>query len=802
MSRVLVVDDEAGIRETLAEFLKDEGHVVDTADSVEAASQALAREAFDVVVSDILMPRISGLDLLRQLHASAPRVKVILITGEPSLLTATEALRLGAHEYLTKPVTQTVIARVVGGAARIKALEDENYLHQQHLERLVELRTTQIRAYTERLREVAEQTKRFAQCQDIVELAPQILALFAQNIAAQGGSFYRYSQNGLELLFSLESDHQPQWIPLPPPPNSVLSRVIERKEGFFIGDIAEDPSLSASGWTGYQGGSLLALPCLDSYGAIQGIVTLHNKIEPPFTEEDLEIGRIIAGHTVEAIRAIELNRRLRESEQRYKEISEKSLTGIFVAQNRRFVYVNPNLAALLGHDPQNTAALLHQPIDTYVHPEDREWLGAQAEQMTNGTMPSFHGEFRLLHPDGSSRWVEALFSRIEHLGENAVMGHVIDISEKRRAAEEKQRLQQQYFQAQKMEAIGRLASGVAHDFNNILTGILGFADVVIERMAPDHVFYDDLVEISSAAERAAALTRQLLAFSRKHIIAPKVIDLNQIVSHSQRMLTRLIGEDVLLVFNPGHTLWSVKADPSQIDQILVNLATNARDAMPHGGQLTLQTANLTIKDPAIGPPGDYVVLAVTDTGCGMDEATRARIFEPFYTTKERGTGLGLATVHDIVEHYGGFIGVESTPTAGTTLSIHFLRQTGETPGAAAEDAARRAVGGHETLLVAEDDMGVRRLLQETLNHLGYRVLLAREADEAQILSDQYQEPIHLLISDVVMPGVSGHDLYQWLVYISGQARRRQTAEDPFGHALSPPRQGAATSRRSHRSRHA
>jgi CheY-like chemotaxis protein len=315
-----------------------------------------------------------------------------------------------------------------------------------------------------------------------------------------------------------------------------------------------------------------------------------------------------------------------------------------------------------------------------------------------------------------------------------------------------------------MEAIGRLAGGIAHDFNNILTAILGYGDLASSTLAPDSPLRANLEEIHHAAERAAGLTRQLLIFSRKQVLQPKILDLNAEVEGTERLLRRLIGEDVVLVTTLTAGVRPVRADPGQIEQVILNLAVNARDAMPRGGRLTIETANVDFDEtwaeqhPGT-PPGRYVLLAVSDSGTGMDEATKSRIFEPFFTTKEagKGTGLGLATVYGIVEQAGGRIEVESEPGRGAKFRIYLPSVEG-VPVSASSGSSRRAVRGTETVLVVEDEGQVRRLITKTLGAFGYEVLEAAQPAEALRLCREHPKPIHLLLTDVVMPGMNGPDL--------------------------------------------
>jgi len=342
---------------------------------------------------------------------------------------------------------------------------------------------------------------------------------------------------------------------------------------------------------------------------------------------------------------------------------------------------------------------------------------------------------------------------------------------------EQKQLEERLRQAHKMEAVGRLAGGVAHDFNNLLTVIRGNSDLLLDREGTDNFQKRCLDQIQKAANRAVSMTRQLLAFSRMQVLQPRILELNGIVTEMGKMLPRLIGEHIEYSFLPDHNLASIKADPGQIEQVILNLAVNARDAMPNGGSLVLRTQNIVVSeaDAAIRPPmnpGAYVLLSVTDTGHGMDDATKVHIFEPFFTTKEvgKGTGLGLATVYGVVKQSGGFIWLISSPGKGTTFEIYLPQASGVVAKPEAEEKRSPAPQGSETILVVEDEAGVRELASQFLRVKGYTVLEAQDGQEALEIARQYAETIHLLLSDMVMPKMNGGELAARLKVIRPEIR--------------------------------
>jgi signal transduction histidine kinase len=371
--------------------------------------------------------------------------------------------------------------------------------------------------------------------------------------------------------------------------------------------------------------------------------------------------------------------------------------------------------------------------------------------------------------DGSVFFVEVSVQYRATENQKQCVAFLRDITERKKAEEEKEQLSAQLLHAQKMESVGRLAGGVAHDFNNMLGVILGHADLALRKVLPEHPMHDNLNEIFNAAKRSSDLTRQLLAFARKQAIAPKALDLNETISGMIKMLERMIGEQIILSWRPGRDTWRIKMDPSQIDQILANLCVNARDAISDVGRITIETENRTVqkefcKSHEGAVPGEYVRLAVSDSGRGMDEDVLSHIFEPFFTTKEvgSGTGLGLATVYGAVKQNHGFIDVSSYVGLGSTIAIYFPRCS-EKPVKSVEEAAVSRLDGPKTVLVVEDEPAILQLATMILQNHGHTVLAASAPGEAIRLAAKYGKDIHLLVTDVIMPEMNGRRLAKMLL---------------------------------------
>jgi PAS domain S-box-containing protein len=473
---------------------------------------------------------------------------------------------------------------------------------------------------------------------------------------------------------------------------------------------------------------------------------------------------------------------LRESEERLRQAVGVANIGIFDHDHRTDItYLSPEQRTIYGSSKETLSGSILRSVDgklpaylELTHPDDRERVAAAMREAHRPGDGLFDVEFRVQRDDGRVRWVavraQTIFEREgDALRPIRTIGACRDITEQKQAEEERKQLQLQLLQAQKMESVGRLAGGVAHDFNNMLNVIGGYAELALNRVEPAEPLHAELLEIRKAAQHSADLTRRLLAFARKQPVAPKVLNLNDLVEGALKMLRRLIGEDITPIWIPGRELWSVRIDPTQVDQVLANLATNARDAILGVGEITLRTQNVVLDATycarhAGSVPGEYVMLEVADNGRGMDQETQEHIFEPFYTTKAEGlgTGLGLAMVYGIVKQNEGFITVSSEVGQGTTVSI-FLRRAVEPATVQAEPAVAAPKSGNETVLLVEDEPLVLGLSTRILQQLGYRVLGAGTPHEAIRLADERAGEIQLLVTDVVMPAMNGRELCRRLV---------------------------------------
>ncbi len=567
-----------------------------------------------------------------------------------------------------------------------------------------------------------------------------------------------------------------------------------RKQAVIVSDIEADPLWADFRHLARPYGlrACWSTPIASQDGTILGTFAVYYR-EPRTPGADHL--QLIAHATHLAGIAIEHDRakaELRAAEARYRTLVERLPAITYVAElgaDGPWHYVSPQIETMLGFSP---VEWLSDPMNWMNHilPEDRE-IALAAEKLFQETHELFHAEYRMSARDGRLLWFRDEGVLLHQAGDQRplMQGVMYDITERKR-------LEDQLRHSQKMEAVGQLAGGVAHDFNNLLMLIQAHNEHLRDRLAADDPARKDAVEIENAVTRAASLTGQLLAFSRKQILRPKVLDLNVVLADVARMLHRLIGESIEVKVVAAPSLGRVKADPGQMEQAILNLAVNSRDAMPAGGRLTIATSDVELNEDDSRnhegvTPGKYVMLAVSDTGSGMDTETQAHMFEPFFTTKApgKGTGLGLATVYGVVKQSDGWIWVDSAPGRGTTFKIYLPRveESSMVEDRAENSAAQRSRAqkqlssktaaslttrpkGTETVLVVEDQDGIRDIVRESLRRNGYTVLIAEDGNQALEMASAYPDPIHLLVTDLVMPNIGGRELAERLTPLRPQMK--------------------------------
>ncbi|HKR13738.1 MAG TPA: response regulator [Pyrinomonadaceae bacterium] len=879
IGKVLIVDDEVELKNILLEALGSQGYEVCGFTSGEDAVAALRREAYDVMLTDLMMPGMNGIDLVKAGLEIDPHLVSIVMTGQGTIETAVEAMQNGAFDYILKPFRRPALMPLLTRAMNVRHMRLEN----------LQLRETVA---------IFELAQTIALTLDPQTVISKLVDAVLQQTDADEVSVLLPVQEGGDELFvaAVRGKNREKLLGQRVTMKESVSGWVARERQPVILEGEIDDERFRSLYPHPEISSSISIPMLVANKVVGtiNINALHRL--RPFTLAQLKVLTILAGTAAAALESASLYTQVRHAEENFRSIFENAVEGIFqTTLDRRFLRVNPSLARILGYDSAEEVVAAYTDVgqQLYVNPALAEEVTRILE--TSGTVENFEFEayrknrekiwlslnIRLVRDEagtpifregtlkditGHKQAIEALRTseeRYRDLVENAhdiIYSHDLDgnytsinkageqitgfsrdevlhlslqetvtpddlstanemlrrklagervtayemeiiAKDGRRVALEantklifqdgipigvqgiardvtdRKQLELQLRQSQKMEAIGQLAGGVAHDFNNLLTAINGYSSLALQRTNPDERIRGYLEEIRKAGDRAANLTRQLLAFGRKQMLKPVVLNLNDVVADIEKMLRRLIGEDIRFTTKLDPALHKVKTDPGQIEQVLMNLVVNARDAMPFGGTMTVETANFEVDHEYAArhvgiAPGKYVRLAVSDTGCGMDQETKARIFEPFFTTKEKGkgTGLGLSTVYGIVTQSGGNIWVYSEPEKGTVFKVYLpqLQQDAEAPQKV--EAETTAPRGSETILLVEDEAVVRGLARQILEQAGYKVLDASGGDEAIRLCTEEMEPIDLLLTDVVMPETSGKEVAQRLTQLRPATR--------------------------------
>jgi PAS domain S-box-containing protein len=864
VGKIIVVDDEPELKNILVESLSAQGFEVTGCSNGRQALEELHQKEFDVLLTDLMMPEMDGIELLETALKVDPHLLGIMMTGQGTIQTAVDAMKLGAFDYVLKPFRLQLLMPVLTRAINTRRLRMEN----------LQLRET---------------VAIYSLCQTIAfTLEPQtVLSKLAdaalQQSDADEVSILLPTSDGTELYVAAVRGHKRERllgerIPLQ---QSISSWVARERVPLILNGEVDDERFVAL-WPRSDIRSAVSVP-MQVANKLVGVINLNvtNRLRP-FTLGQMKALTILASTAAAALESASLYAQLQQAEKNYRSIFENAVEGIFQSTPEgRFIKMNPAMAQILAYDSPEEAIeqitdiaqqiyvepavrseldrlqkdqgiLQSYEVEAYRKNGEKIWLslnrrtirdnegieichegsveditkrkraelalresegryrdlvenahdiiyehdlqgnyissnkagelitGYTAEEtlqlnLAQMVAPEFLEksyqmfrskiagekttayELEIISKQGKRVAVEVNNSLVYHNGSAvAVQGIARDVTERKL-------LEEQLRQSQKLEAIGQLAGGVAHDFNNLLTVIGGYSSILLGKLPKDSPHRSSIEEIKKASDRASVLTRQLLAFSRKQILQPKILDLNLVVADMEKMVRRLIGEDIDLLTITSPVLGKVKADPGQIEQVLLNLIVNARDAMPKGGKLTIETRNV-VHSAEYGlrhaaQAGPYVMLVVSDTGCGMDAAIQPRVFEPFFTTKGsgKGTGLGLATVYGIVKQSGGNIWVYSEVGRGTTFKIS-LPRVDEVNEDEDEIIPSAIPKGTELVLLVEDEEQVRTILQEILDGLGYRVLAASNGEEALLISEDFEHDIKLMITDVVMPHMSGREL--------------------------------------------
>jgi two-component system, cell cycle sensor histidine kinase and response regulator CckA len=721
---LLVVDDDPEVLDVVDPCARDLGFHVERHRGG-GLTEALNRVTPDVVMVNLQTPE-GAIDALHRIRRIRSSCAVILISSELAVDRVVEAIKCGASDYLVKPLDEGRVRRrlseVRDGRDGEPARRDES-------------------APVER-RARAEQ--QFADT--LLDSLPGVVYVYDQQ-----GLLLRWSR-GVERVSGYSHDELRGMHFLHMIPEERRRHMSDR-----FAEVLEKGEATTESWLRAKDGRVTPFFFTGRRVVIDG-------------------NRCVVGMGIDISEQREAEQALRASEERMRFVLQNAAVATWdVDHAAGAVRWSETLEAQWGMAPGSFRGTREELLER-IHPDDRDSVLDTVEKARHEG-GDFSALFRVLRPDGAVRWLSSVGRvLLDALGQPArSVGISLDVTERRA-------LEAQYQQAQKMEAVGQLAGGVAHDFNNLLTAILGYCELLLSDIDAGDPRRSDVAEIRKAGTRAAALTRQLLAFSRKQVIQPTSLDLNVVVSEMREMLGRLIGDNIAIVVHAGDGLALVRADRGQVEQIVMNLAVNARDAMARGGTLTIETANLELRQPYTSQlfstqPGSYVALTVSDTGTGIAPEVQARMFEPFFTTKPvgKGTGLGLATVHGIVVQSGASIWVESEIGKGSSFTVCFPKCDVDEVVANAPVPAARPHGSGETVLVVDDAEELRELTTKLLERQGYRVLVAADAREALRRFEQ-NDSIDVMLTDVVMPGTSGPELTRQLsdrqpqlkvIYMSG-----------------------------------
>ena len=731
MVRVLVVDDERSMRMTLSEFLREGGYEVESAEDAGAALQLLEKKDFDVVVSDIILPRVNGVELLGQIREVAPDVQVIMMTGEPTADTASKAVRAGAFDYIFKPISKETILKTVAGAAAVKALGDErdrlkeqNRVYQDQLEQLVEERTRELRESEKRYRRITESVTDYIYTVR-VEDGKAVETTHGEACFAVTG----YTCEG----FAADPD---LWLRVVAEEDRDL--VLEQASRILAGKDIER----------------LVHRIIRRDGEERWVV---NSIVPQHDRE----GRLLSYDGL--IRDITEHKRAEEERERLATAIEHAAEGIVVTDTEGTIqYVNPAFEEMTGF--RREEALGKNPHFLSSGKHDEAFYRQLWETIAGGGVWS--GHFTNMKKDGSLYEEEATISPVYDSS-----GRIVNYVAVKRDVTEQNLMDRRLRQAQKLEAIGTLAGGIAHDFNNVLAAIIGYSQIAQDTLSPDSEAHADLEHVLNAANRAKDLVRQILTFSRRDEEERQPVRIHLIIGEAIKLLRPSLPSTIEMRRSIDKECGAVLADPTQMHQIIMNLCTNAYHAMKDtGGVLNVgliavdADARLVALHPGL-QEGTYAKLTIGDTGHGMDRETMDRIFDPFFTTKGvgEGTGLGLANVHGIVTACGGVVAVYSEPGKGTRFSVYLPCIESEACQRVLPSEPPR--GGNESILVVDDEVNVLHVVEMGLERFGYRLTALTSSTEALELFRNQPQRFDLVISDVTMPGMAGQELARELLLL-------------------------------------
>ncbi|SDT84808.1 response regulator [Desulfobacula phenolica] len=758
--KILIVDDNSENLFVLEKILKKlDADIISAGSGNEALSTTLYNE-FALIILDVQMPEMNGYEVAEILKDDerTENIPIIFVTAiDRDNAKEIKGYSKGAVDFIFKPLDEFILMSKVRVFLEI-------YKMKSGLEQLVRERTLELeRANAHlsdnntRLRKIVETTQGLTGCIEISSFGPKLLEEFASHMTASGGSLYFVEEEGLRLLHCLDPGHAPDYLSFPLDEFSILRQVMESGKPSLVDDVAKNDTIKSSGWGGYLDGSLLVFPILGTSRKVSGVLTLHSKTQPPFTEQDKEIGIILASYSCETMRAVEAFEALQKSERQYRTLFEKTNDAIFIAERATGRYTDANKAAL---------DLTGRTLDELKQMTTRDITSKDADNLLAAISESCEvrelGRVTYYRPDGTCRI--AKLSSVP-LNTKYVIGIARDITHDLE-------VEKQLRQAYKMEAIGTLAGGIAHDFNNILFPIIGYTEMLQQDIPENSPFRDSLDKIYSGGMRAKDLVKQILTFSRQRSGKLKLMKMQPIIKEALKLIRSTIPTTIEIKQDINTDCGEVKADPTQIHQIVMNLATNAYHAMETtGGEMNVNLKQIQLSNQDVLSldikPGLYACLTIADTGTGMNKDLIEKIFDPFFTTKKKGkgTGMGLSVVHGIVKSMEGSIRVDSMPGKGTQFYVYlpiFKKFYKEQPVQKNSPIKK----GNEQILLVDDEKDIVTMEKHMLERLGYQVVSSTNSIEALEIFRADPDKFDMVITDMAMPNMPGDKLSAQLIKIN------------------------------------
>ncbi|SCY48865.1 response regulator [Desulfoluna spongiiphila] len=793
---ILVIDEDASVINTYAPHLEACGYEVMTARDGHAATQLIAVNPPDLIISELRTPAMDGHSFFRHLQRRWPEIPVIVTstTCEPTEVVA--CLRKGASDFLIKPLkNMDMLSLSVSRALREIKLKHQNQRYKELLEQRVsrsseELKTTN-RYLTElnrRLTEVVDSSRRLSSCVTIESFGTRLLEEFSHHLDASGGSLYIAGQEGLRLVHCLDGGHAPGLISYPVAKSSPFGYALYRKEPVLIGDIRNEGALRPSGYGGYHNGSFVIFPLQNQEGKPFGLVSLHGKKRPPFVNQDREVGGLLASYSSETLRAVRAMEALSKSEEKYKlaALTASDLISEWSPATDDLVWFG-NIDAVIGSAPETRPTTMEAWL-SLIHPDDRQRIADTYRNKTHCATAA-PMDYRVRHlSHGWRHFRERTTTLRSKGGATKVLRACNDITREKNAEEERIIFELKMQHAQKLESLGIIAGGIAHDFNNILMAVLGHADIALEEVEGNPGPQKALNSIVTAGKRATELARQLLVYSGKGKLETSIVNVNTLVSDMMSLIEVSVSKKVRILFHPGRHTPHIEGNLSQLRQVVLNLLTNASQAIGNAsGQIEIRTGKVfcTRSDldacsmpvrPDVDAPlpeATYTFIDIDDTGCGMDATTRNKLFDPFYTTKKTGTGLGMAAVLGIIRQLRGTMTVDSTPGVGTHIRVLLPAslaavENRKQPEAPPTEKPIRQQGG--LILIADDEEPVRKISQRMVEKLGFSVISAKDGREAVSLYKAHRQKIRCVILDMTMPGLSGSEALDQIRIVNPSAK--------------------------------